>query len=102
MLASGAGVSGQTAAPAGAGRIAVKMGSAGVLSAFARLSINGGLTAVRKTVGEEQVAGAENVFAEVEDSPGRTVGERCAGVIRIAGGTQGAEWFLKEPALANA
>ena len=39
---------------------------------------------------------------EGEDAPGRTVGEGCAGVIRIAGGTQGAQWFQKEPALANA
>ena len=68
----------------------------------ARLAISGGLTAVRKTVGEEQFAGAETVSVEGEDAPGQTVGERGAGVIRIAGGTQGAQWLLKKPAVANA
>ena len=41
MLASGAGVSGQTAAPAGAGRIAVKMGSARMEGALARARAHG-------------------------------------------------------------
>ena len=49
--ASGAGVSGQTAASAGARRIAAKMGNALVGGALARFAINGGLTAVRKSVG---------------------------------------------------
>ena len=79
---SGAGASGQSAGPKGAGGIAVQEGSAGMGGASARFAISTGLTAVRKTVGKEGFAGAETVSAGGGDTegspPGRAVGGQGA------------------------
>ena len=86
----------------------MREGSAGVGGVSARLAISTGLTAVRKTVGEEGFAGAATASAGGEGAPPtQTVRGKGAGVIQVAGEKQSAARYqsvacISEDALAYA